>query len=142
MNGEEDNEIDVTAGGAHRASRPPSLDLRSSSMDLLDLVRSAEEAALVAARSGPPSSTRAVAPSDAPTDEGGDAAQAEEFVEVGDEAVEAPPSGPALSPAAAAALPRRSERQEDEPERRPLPPAIGIALLLLLPLCALYVLTR
>lgn len=61
-----------------------------SSTDLLDLVRSAEEAATVATRS------RDSRPRSDPDPEAGGAGRsdAEEFVDVGDEALEAPPSLP------------------------------------------------
>lgn len=78
------------------------------------------------------------------------AATNEEFIDVGDEAVDAPPSLPPLraaTPAGAFAVARISA---PSPTRqlargdgaRPFPPAIGITLLLALAVVALLVFTR
>ncbi|MBX3198284.1 MAG: hypothetical protein KF894_09075 [Labilithrix sp.] len=64
----------------------------SSSRDLLDLVRSAEDDARLALRKRTPAI--ALAPSGAPSDRR--SAVEEEFVDVGDDAVDAPPSMPPL----------------------------------------------
>lgn len=77
----------------------------------------------------------------------------EEFVDVGDEAVEAPPSLPPLriaTPAGALAMAptlspspsRRLARVDDAEGARPLPPAIGITLLLAIIVVALVVFAR
>jgi hypothetical protein len=71
--------------------------------DLLDLVRSAEEEATIASGEGPSSATKfhgaaaAAAAADPPV--------SEEVVDVGDEAVDAPPSTPTLPPVAAPRAP-------------------------------------
>ena len=133
--------------------RPP-----SSSSDLLDLVRSAEDDARLALRKRTPAVPMQVGSSDA-------AARNEEFVDVGDEAVDAPPSLPPLrsaTPAGAFSVPRRSSRPPAEPfgspsrpassralamsegegGSRPWSPAVGIALVLALAVGALAVFAR
>lgn len=118
--------------------RPP-----SSSSDLLDLVRSAEDDARLALRKRTPAVPLRLASSDA-------AATPEEFVDVGDEAIDAPPSLPPLrvaTPAGAIAVgrisaPSAARQLAREDAARPLPPAIGITLLLVLVVVALVVFTR
>ena len=129
--------------------RPP-----SSSSDLLDLVRTAEDDARLALRKRTPAVPMQVGSTDA-------AATNEEFVDVGDEAVDAPPSLPPLrsaTPTEAFAVTRRSSRPPAEPSRpaasralaasergdgaRPWSPAVGIALMLALAVGALVLFAR
>ncbi|MBX3258554.1 MAG: hypothetical protein KF782_02470 [Labilithrix sp.] len=116
----------------------------SSSRDLLDLVRSAEEDARLALRKRTPAiaTTPAAIPSDASPPGG---AVEEEFVDVGDEAVDAPPSmpplraaTPAVAFASAGAAPAR--RAEDAP--RGWSPLVGILLVLTLAVGALALVAR
>ncbi len=127
--------------------RPP-----SASSDLLDLVRSAEDEARLALRKRTPAVPMKLAAS--PSDVGYE----EEFVDVGDEAIDAPPSLPPLraaTPAAAFTTSRRSSpgaaldpaaapkgMRPAEPDRRSLPPAVSIGLVLVFAVGVLFVLTR
>jgi hypothetical protein len=124
---------------SQRALQGP--DLRSSSTDLLDLVRSAEDDARLALRKRTP------AVATVPT---GLAPREEEVVEVGDDAIDAPPSMPPMrsaTPAGAfAAGPRSSPRSAPlapaAPIARGLPPAAGIVVIFALAIFALALVTR
>jgi hypothetical protein len=116
--------------------RPP-----SSSSDLLDLVRSAEEDARLALRKRTPAVPMHVGSNEA--------SLSEEFVDVGDEAVDAPPSLPPLrgaTPAVAFAIPGAPARSRalarEVSVARGWSPAAGIALVLALAIGALLVLAR
>jgi hypothetical protein len=118
---------------------------RSSSADLLDLVRSAEEQARLGLRKRTPAVSMQLSRGPSPP---------EEFVDVGDEAIDVPSSlpprrtaTPAASFAAARVPPRADDRQRasgsrERHARGGLPPAITIALLLSLAIGALVVVTR
>jgi hypothetical protein len=113
-----------------------------SSTELLDLVRSAEEAATVAARS--------------PREDVGAVVATEEIVEVGEEALDAPPSLPPEQGVLAgtrgdrtsgvhsrARPPQELEaRRPVAPAPRPLPPVVGVVVLLALAIGALAMLAR
>lgn len=132
-----------------RASDEP---LGPSSSELLDLVRSAEDDARLALRKRTPAVATVV--SKLPSD----AAPVEEVVEVGDDAVDLPPSHPpirAATPAAAFAASVRRPREtaaarpssaaagdEEDDALRVLPPALGIALMFALAVLALALLAR
>jgi len=116
----------------------------SSSSDLLDLVRSAEDDARLALRKRTPA---------VPMQLGSTDATGEEFVDVGDEAVDAPPSLPPLrapTPASAFAVHGRASRPSASrmtraPDARALrswSPAVGMAVMLALAVGALLVLAR
>ncbi len=116
----------------------------SPSSELLDLVRSAEDDARLALRKRTPAVPMLVPGETA-------AAHAEEFVDVGDEAVDAPPSlPPALvaTPAAAFAAPRGAVSppvalgSDATFASRSWSPAVGIAVMLALAVSALLVLAR
>lgn len=97
-----------------------------TSSELLDLVRNAEEEARIPTRQAPPSSAAHVVEADEllpPDDE-----PEGDVVDVGDEAVEAPPSRPTPPPASEAA-PRKQLARAAPPSERALPPLVGIALL-------------
>ena len=140
---DEQNKERAEQRDGEEAFRPP-----SPSADLLDLVRSAEDEARLAIRTRTPSVPMKLA-SVAPAGE-------EEFVDVGDEAVDAPPSMPPLhaaSPGSALASGGRASRPSAEPSRslpvsrddgaaRSFPPALGIVLLLAFAVGALLLLTR
>ena len=107
----------------------------SSSSELLDLVRSAEDDARLALRKRPPAVPMLVPEQ---------MAAVEEFVDVGDEAVDAPPSlPPALvaTPAAAVAAPRVAGGSSVA-ELRSWSPAVGIAVVLALVVSVLLVHAR
>lgn len=118
----------------------------STSSDLLDLVRSAEDEARLAIRKRTPATaTMPVrAPGQAP------ATAEEEFVDVGDEAIDAPPSFPPLRSAtpAGAFAPSSARRPSRDVVRAPLeaprgmPPVAGIVLVLSLAVVALALVTR
>lgn len=112
----------------------------SSSADLLELVRSAEEEATVSAHDLTPATL------EAPPE-----AAEEEFVDVGDEAVDAPPSLAPLrvaTPAAALRLERSGSVRTDSNTRvgdgatLVLPPVVGISLMFMLVFLALVLVTR
>ncbi|MBX3209314.1 MAG: hypothetical protein KF764_30050 [Labilithrix sp.] len=132
--------------------RPP-----SSSRDLLDLVRSAEDDARLALRKRTPAI--ATTPAGLPTSSAGAARgeSEEEFVDVGDEAIDAPPSLPPLRAATppagftpdgsrpravrapiATSAPTPSGRGAP----RGLPPAVGIVLLVALAIGTLALVAR
>ena len=128
---------DDEEGGPSRGSR--------SSSELLDLVRTAEEEARIATRQAPPSSAAQIVeadellPEDAP-------ARNDDVVEVGDEAIDAPPSHPTAPPAANVSaqesVPARSALLAAPPPRRAMSPLAAIALLFALIGVALAVLAR
>ena len=116
--------------------RPP------SSSDLLDLVRSAEDEARLALRKRTPALAIQVVAADA---------AGEEVVDVGDEAIDAPPSLPPLhaaTPAGAvtvqgrASRPSASRMPSATRASRSLSPAMAIALLLTLAVGVFVVLAR
>ena len=132
----------------------------SSSSNLLDLVRSAEDDARLALRKRTPATATKL--SRVPSQSPATATAEEEFVDVGDEAIDAPPSFPPLrsaTPAGAfrpssARRPARPGLSADggHPSRevarapleapRGLPPAAGILLVLSLAVGALALVTR
>src|SRR5262245_48874011 len=109
---------------ARDRARREGTDGSRSSTELLDLVRSAEESATVAAKSRdsvpdhPPAPLRGAPPA-APPPPKAQSVQ-EEFVDVGDEALEAPPSLPP-EPMARPTPRERSSGVHSRP--RPTPPA-------------------
>jgi hypothetical protein len=125
-----------------RGSRPPS-SVGQAPADLLELVRSAEEAATIATRKH--ASTRDVPSlSERPP--------AEDFVDVGEEATDAPPSLPPLRSATPAtafivpppmvAAPLVPSRGKPEPDSAAMSPAVSIVLTLALAIGALVAVTR
>lgn len=120
---------------ARTSSAPEDIDRASrASAELLDLVRSAEEQATLATREQPSSAAFEV-PSSA------ELVAAEEFVDVGDDAVDEPPSLSALR------LPATGTARglEATPVPRPsaiFPPAVSLVLLLAVACGALALLTR
>jgi hypothetical protein len=125
---------------ARARARREGTDGTRSSTELLDLVRSAEESATVAAKS------RDSVPDAAPL-----AARAqEEFVDVGDEALEAPPSlppEPMVRPAPrerSSGIHSRARAVPSAPSTptSSLPPAVGILAMLALAIGALALLAR
>lgn len=118
----------------------------STSSDLLDLVRSAEDEARLAIRKRTPATATMPVrvPGQAP------ATAEEEFVDVGDEAIDAPPSFPPLRLAtpAGAFAPSSARRPSRDVMRAPLetprgmPPVAGIVLVLSLAVVALALFTR
>ncbi|MDF2697087.1 MAG: hypothetical protein K0S65_5470 [Labilithrix sp.] len=125
-----------------------------SSGDLLELVRSAEEEARLAIRKRTPAVPMSPVriPSQRPV-----AGTEEEFVDVGDEAIDAPPSLPPLGvPTPASAFAPSTGRSSKtrlaarpgsvaarEPEvRRTLPPGLAIVIVLALAVAALALIVR
>jgi len=117
----------------------------STSSDLLDLVRSAEDEARLAIRKRTPATATMPVrvPGQAP------ATAEEEFVDVGDEAIDAPPSfPPRLATPAGAFAPSSARRPSRDVMRAPLetprgmPPVAGIVLVLSLAVVALALFTR
>ena len=118
----------------------------STSSDLLDLVRSAEDDARLAIRKRTPATATM------PVRVSGQALATaeEEFVDVGDEAVDAPPSFPPLRSAtpAGAFAPSSVRRPSRDVVRAPLeaprgmPPVAGILLVLSLAVVALALVAR
>jgi hypothetical protein len=113
----------------------------SSSSDLLDLVRSAEDDARLALRKRTPAVPMHIGTNAA--------ALPEEFVDVGDEAIDAPPSLPPLraaTPAIAFAIPGASSSTRvlarEVSVKRGWSPAAGIVLVLALAIGTLLVLAR
>lgn len=127
----------------------------SSSGELLDLVRSAEDEARLALRKRTPAVPTSVTHLSVvehaqPTDEGRD------VVEVGDEAVDLPPSHPPLRAATPAGAFEPSSRSSGTVQRaagkahqpvaesplRPLPPMLAIALVFALAVLAIALVAR
>jgi hypothetical protein len=115
---------------------------RSSSADLLDLVRTAEDEARLAIRKRTPATPMTPPKVPSRPSAGGD----DEFVDVGDEAVDAPPSLPPLHLATpAGAFAARGPAQTAVARAtapRGLWPVLAILLLLALGIGALALVTR
>jgi hypothetical protein len=118
-------------------SRPSLAD----AIDLLDLVRSSEDAARISTSDPPQLSKPAPQPQITP-------APAEEFVDVGDEAVEVAPSLPPMRLDAtqkklrstSATVRRPEPPKPEEPPKATLPPALSIGLIVGLAVGVLYLL--
>ncbi|MBX3231535.1 MAG: hypothetical protein KIT84_24095 [Labilithrix sp.] len=107
--------------------RPSSAD----AIDLLDLVRGAEEAATLSASSPDAEDDKSTPP------------RAEEFVDVGDEAVDLPPSLPPMrvaEPRVPSVRPRAERPRPVEDVGTPMSPALAIVLVVLAVIGALYAL--
>jgi hypothetical protein len=137
--------------------RPSDPSLGGGGGDLLDLVREAEEAATLATRSGPPSDRGELPPvsaEEADVDGQGDGRISGEVVEVGDDAVDAPPSlepfpaEASLSVEAAphsgiAEAPRPRETTGETTSNAPrLPPLLAILVVLAIAIASLALLAR
>jgi hypothetical protein len=123
--------------GTEREPKPSSDVVRSASADLLDLVRSAEDEALLSLRKRTPAVAMSAPGRGQP-----------EFVDVDDEAIDAPSTPPPI-PAAGARTELHGVASREEAaarahavEPRGWPPAIGIAVLLGIVIGALALVAR